>query len=94
MQPKPVKDSAAQSDRMGFTKGRVNDHGFNPLFEGFPESMRSRGPLDDHTFVIDWMTLGQGPTQTWTLTFAGDELNVRVKYGALPEISINGKAGQ
>jgi hypothetical protein len=40
------------------------------------------------------MTLGQGPTQTWTLTFAGDELNVRVKYGALPEISINGKAGQ
>ena len=50
--------------------------------------------LDDHTFVMNRLTLGQGPTQTWTLTFDGDELNVRVKYGALPEISMNGKTGQ
>jgi hypothetical protein len=28
------------------------------------------------------MILGEGPTQTWTLTLVGDELNVRVKYGA------------
>jgi hypothetical protein len=28
--------------------------------------------LDDHTFVMNRLILGQGPTQTWTLTFDGD----------------------
>jgi hypothetical protein len=50
--------------------------------------------LDDHTFVMNGLILGQGPTQTWTLTFDGDKLNVRVKFGALPDISIDGKTGQ
>jgi CubicO group peptidase (beta-lactamase class C family) len=79
-----------------YRKGRLTGQGFNPLFEGFPRVYALKGAWeDDHTFVIDWMTLGQGqPTQTWTLSFAGDERNVRVKYGALPEIFINGKVGQ
>ena len=76
-------------------KGELTDYGFNPLFEGLPTVYAFKGAWeDDHTFVIDRMILGEGPIQTWTLTFVGDELTVRVKYGALPEISINGKTGQ
>ena len=96
--PDAAKAGPRFSDPIGldglYRKGELTDHGFNPLFEGFPRVYALKGAWeDDHTFVIDRMTLGEGPTQTWTLTFAGDELNVRVKYGALPEISINGKTG-
>ena len=78
-----------------YGKGELSSHGYNDLFEGRPRVYVIKGAWqDDHTFVIDRLILGEGPTQIWTLKFIGDDLNVRVKFGALPEISINGKTGQ
>jgi CubicO group peptidase (beta-lactamase class C family) len=49
---------------------------------------------DERTFVVDWLVLGQGePAERWTLTFDGEKLNIRIKYGAEPEISFEGKTG-
>jgi hypothetical protein len=48
---------------------------------------------DDHTFVVDRLILGQGLAERWTLTFDGRKLNVRVKFGAGPEISVDGETG-
>jgi hypothetical protein len=78
-----------------YGKGELSSHGYNDLFEGRPRVYVLKGAWqDDHTFVIDRLILGEGPTQIWTLTLDGDKLNVRFKVGALPEISINGKTGQ
>jgi hypothetical protein len=33
--------------------------------------------LDDHTFMMDWLTLGEGPAHVWTFTFDGDKLNLQ-----------------
>jgi hypothetical protein len=75
-------------------KGDSSSRGYNDLFEGRPRVYVLKGAWqDDHTFVIDRLILGEGPTQIWTLTFDGDKLNVRFKVGALPEISINGRTG-
>ena len=77
-----------------YGRGELSSHGYNDLFEGRPRVYVLKGAWqDDHTFVIDRLILGEGPTQIWTLTFDGDKLNVRFKFGALPEISINGKTG-
>ena len=49
---------------------------------------------DHHIFVVDRLMLGQGqPAERWTLTFDGAKLNVRVKIGEQPEISIDSEAG-
>ena len=49
---------------------------------------------DDHTFVIDQLVLGLAqPPEKWTLTFDRDKLNVRIKFGGQPEISIEGESG-
>jgi hypothetical protein len=78
-----------------YGRGELSSHGYNDLFEGRPRVYVLKGAWqDDHTFVIDRLILGEGPTQIWTLTFDRDKLNVRFKFGALPEISINGKMGQ
>jgi hypothetical protein len=49
--------------------------------------------VDDLTFVVDWRFLGlaNSPEERWTLTFNENKLNVRVKFGAGPEISVEGK---
>ena len=50
--------------------------------------------LNDHTFLMSWVTLGLGPAQLWTFAFDGDSLNL---LGALPsgtEVSIDGKTGE
>ena len=78
-----------------YGRGELSSHGYNDLFEGRPRVYVLKGAWqDDHTFVIDRLILGEGPTQIWTLTFDGDKLNVRFKFGALPEISINGAASE
>jgi hypothetical protein len=48
--------------------------------------------VDDRAFVVDWRVLGLAnfPEGRWTLTFDGEKLNVRVRFGAGPEISIDG----
>ena len=77
-----------------YGKGEVSSHGFNDLFDGRPRVYVLKGAWqDDHTFVMDRLILGEGPTQIWTLTFDGDKLKVRFEFGALPEISVDGKTG-
>ena len=49
--------------------------------------------LDDHTFVMNWLILGQGPAHLNTFTFDGDKLNWRVAFADGSEISIDGKTG-
>ena len=54
--------------------------------------------VDDHTFVVDWRVLGlaNSPEERWTLTFEGEKLDVRVKFGAFgvgSELSVDGEAG-
>jgi len=51
--------------------------------------------LDDHTFVMNRLILGQGPTQVqlWTFTFNRDRLNLSVAFPEGSEISIDGKTG-
>jgi CubicO group peptidase (beta-lactamase class C family) len=77
-----------------YGRGELSSHGYNHLFEGRPRVYVLKGAWqDDHTFVIDRLILGEGPTQIWTLTFDGSKLNVRFKFGALPEISVDGETG-
>jgi CubicO group peptidase (beta-lactamase class C family) len=47
----------------------------------------------DHTFVMNWLILGQGPAHRNTFTFDGDKLNWRVAFPDGSEISIDGKTG-
>jgi CubicO group peptidase (beta-lactamase class C family) len=50
--------------------------------------------LNDHTFMIDRLTLGGGnPEQKWTLGFDGERLNVRGKDRNGREISIDSEVG-
>ena len=49
--------------------------------------------IDDHSFVMDWLILGQGPAHLNTFTFNGDKLNWRVAFPDGSEISIDGKTG-
>ena len=86
-----------------YRKGKLTHHGFNlnpgsrlnQRLEGSPEVNAVKGTWqDDHTFVIDRFVLGQGePPERWTLTFDGGKLNVRIKFGGRPEISIDGETG-
>ena len=74
-----------------YRKGELTHTGFGHLTEGSPQVNAVKGTWqDDHTFVIDRLVLGQGqPPERWTLTFGGEKLNVRVKFGESPEISID-----
>jgi hypothetical protein len=46
------------------------------------------------TFLIDRLVLGQWePPERWTLTFESEKLNVRVKIGERPEVSIDSETG-
>lgn len=60
-----------------------------------PSGQRGQGDWqDDHTFVIDRLVLGLGQTaERWTLTFDREKLNLRVKFGNGPEISVDGETG-
>jgi CubicO group peptidase (beta-lactamase class C family) len=49
--------------------------------------------LDDHTFMMDWLTLGQGPANVWTFTFDGDKLNLQVTRLDGSKISAIGNTG-
>ena len=49
--------------------------------------------MDDHTFLINLLLLGQGPANMWTLTFKGDNLSLRVKFDDGPEKTADGKTG-
>ena len=87
-----------------YRKGELTDQGANnPFFGGAPKVRvvnAVKGTWiddhpDNHTFVIDWRVLGlaNSPEERWTLTFDADKLNVRVKFGVRPEISVDGKTG-
>jgi hypothetical protein len=79
-----------------YRKGERIDYGFDGRIGGFPRVNAVKGTWqDDHTFVIDRLVLGlaQSP-EKWTLTFDGDKLNVRIKFGGQPEISIDGETGE
>jgi CubicO group peptidase (beta-lactamase class C family) len=83
-----------------YRKGELTSQGANnPLFGGPPRvrvvNAVKRTWIDDHTFVVDWRVLGLANSQEerWTLTFDGEKLNVRVKFGAWPEMSGDGEAG-
>ena len=87
-----------------YRKGDLTDQGANNPFFGGPPKVRVVNAVkgtwiddhpDNHTFVIDWRVLGlaNSPEERWTLTFDGDKLNVRVKFGVRPEISVDGKTG-
>jgi CubicO group peptidase (beta-lactamase class C family) len=78
-----------------YRKGEPTHHGFDERFEGAPRVNAVKGTWqDDHTFVIDRLVLGLGlPAVRSTLTFDGEKLNVRVKSGERPEISIDGETG-
>ena len=49
--------------------------------------------LNDHTFVMSWLTLGLGPAELWTFSFDGDMLNVLVAFPDGSEISIDSETG-
>jgi hypothetical protein len=78
-----------------YRKGELTYHGFAERLEDVPRVNAVKGTWqDDHTFVIDRLVLGLGePAERWTLTFDGEKLNVRVKFGERPEISIDGETG-
>jgi CubicO group peptidase (beta-lactamase class C family) len=78
-----------------YRKGEPTHHGFDERFEGVPRVNAVKGTWqDDHRFVIDRLVLGLGlPAVRSTLTFDGEKLNVRVKSGERPEISIDGETG-
>jgi hypothetical protein len=50
--------------------------------------------LNDHTFVMCWLTLGLGPAQLWTFAFDGDSLNLLCALPSGREVSIDGKTGE
>ena len=70
-----------------YRKGERTEEGLDS--SGFPRVNAVKGTWqNDHTFVIDWLVLGEGfPADQWTLTFASETLNVHVKLGAGGEIS-------
>ena len=70
-----------------YRKGERTEEGLDS--SGFPRVNAVKGTWqNDHTFVIAWLVLGEGfPADQWTLTFAGETLNVHVKLGAGGEIS-------
>ena len=87
-----------------YRKGNLTDQGASNPFFGGPPKVRVVNAVkgtwiddhpDNHTFVIDWRVLGlaNSPEERWTLTFDGEKLNVRVKFGFRPEISVDGKTG-
>ena len=77
-----------------YRRGEVIYCCFGPLFRGLPGVYALKGTWqDDQTFVIDRMMLGHGPIQIWTLTFDGDKRNIRLQFGELPLISVDGKTG-
>ena len=80
-----------------YRKGELTCQGANNPFFAGPPRVRVVNAVkgtwvDDHTFVVDWRVLGlaNSPEERWTLTFDGEKLNVCVKFGAGPEISIDG----
>jgi CubicO group peptidase (beta-lactamase class C family) len=79
-----------------YRKGERIDYGFDGRIGSFPRVNAVKGTWqDDHTFVIDRLVLGLAqPPEKWTLTFDGDKLNVRIKSGGQPEISIDGETGE
>ncbi|MBV8415894.1 MAG: serine hydrolase [Verrucomicrobia bacterium] len=87
-----------------YRKGNLTDQGASNPFFGGPPKVRVVNAVkgtwiddhpDNHTFVIDWRVLGLAnySEERWTLTFDGEKLNVRVKFGFRPEISVDGKTG-
>jgi hypothetical protein len=68
---------------------------FSGPLEGVPRDDAIKGSWqDDRTFVIDRLVLGLGaPPERWTLTFAGEKLNVRANIPDRPEISIDSETG-
>ena len=70
-----------------YRKGERTEQGLDNI--GFPRVNAVKGTWqNDNTFVIDWLVLGAGfPADQWTLTFAGETLNVHVKLGAGGEFS-------
>jgi CubicO group peptidase (beta-lactamase class C family) len=68
---------------------------FSGPLEGVPRVDAIKGSWqDDRTFVIDRLVLGLGaPPERWTLTFAGEKLNVRANIPDRPEMSIDSETG-
>jgi hypothetical protein len=77
-----------------YRKGERTEAGLDS--SGFPRVNAVKGTWqNDHTFVIAWLVLGEGfPADQWTLTFAGETLNVHVKLGAGGEISTESETEQ
>jgi CubicO group peptidase (beta-lactamase class C family) len=93
-----TKSSARFSGPIGldglYRKGELTNHGLGVWLEGVPRVDAVKGAwLDNETFLIDRLVLGLGNSpERWTLTFNGNKLNLLIKFGNWPEISIDGQA--
>jgi hypothetical protein len=83
-----------------YRKGELTYQGVDNPFFGGPPRVRVVNAVkgtwvDDHTFVVDWRVLGlaNSPEERWILTFDEDKLEVRIKFGAGSEMSVDGETG-
>jgi hypothetical protein len=79
-----------------YRKGELSYHGLGVWLEGVPRVDAVKGAWQDHeTFLIDHLVLGLGNApERWTFTFNGTKLNLLVKIGNWPEISIDGQTNE
>jgi len=92
-----AKSGARFTDPIGldglYRKGGLTYHGLDAWLEGVPRVDAAKGTWEDNeTFLIDRLVLGLGNApERWTLTFNGNKLNLLIKLGNWPEISIDGQ---
>jgi len=76
-----------------YRKGKLSYHGLGVWLEGVPRVEAVKGAWQDNeTFLIDRLLLGLGNSpERWTFTFNRNRLNLLIKIGNWPEISIDGQ---